>query len=140
MTSKLLPCMALALWAMAATGGLAFDVTGLPLADQFLPKNFTKKAAVPQVGELWTGPTHSELAPTYCVWQGHVICVMFDLDATDFRAHKSFANFAGLKGLPPADHVDEIYFARGEGNDVPGGLYRLALYFVSEHDLSDVRP
>lgn len=121
------------------TAAGASDLARLP-GTGILPKGTVKvSGVVPGMGEHWANPKDLPLGPIYCVHKGKVICIEYMISQADFQAGKSWPELTGLKNLPPIDHVDMGFQAKGhEGYEVPH--YDMHIYFVPPEVLKTIKP
>ena len=127
------------LLAMSISPTWAADFSSLPDATAIVPTSFSKVVDLPLMGEIWADSQHPETGPRYCVYDAKVLCVFYTFPENEIKEGKSWYAFAGLGGLPPANHIEFEYQGKSFGSG-PLPRYALKIFFVSEHDLSDVRP
>lgn len=104
-----------------------------------LPKGTVKvSGVVPQMGEHWANPKDLPLGPIYCVHDGKVICIEYMIGQADFAAGKSWPELAGLKNLPPIDHVNVGFEPQGhEGYEIPH--YDIHIFFVGRDAVNRIK-
>jgi hypothetical protein len=129
-------------------GLILVTTVGNAWADEFeklpdtsiLPPGTVKSSGiVPMMGEHWVNPKDHPLGPIYCVHKGKVVCIEYMMSQADLQAGKSWPELVGLKNLPPINHVDMGFVAKGHpGYEIPH--YDLHIYFVSRDALKTIVP
>ena len=104
--------------------------TVLPLATSNVPKDFVVIGTRPNMGELWATKVSAPNEPTFCVKDGHVVCVLYGITKQMTDLNSSWANFYGLKGLPPVTDMRVEYEAEWGGQAIP--RFNIVLYFIDK--------
>jgi hypothetical protein len=130
---------ATALFGVMLTSAPADEFDKLPSAS-ILPKGTVKiSGVVPAMGEHWANPKDLPLGPIYCVYKNKVVCIEYMISQADLTAGKSWPELTGLKRLPPINHVNMGFEAKGhEGYEVPH--YDMHIYFASPDALKTIKP
>jgi hypothetical protein len=138
MTMRMFTAISLIL-SMPSMGICADEFAKLP-DRKILPKGAVKVSdVVPAMGEHWANPKDLPLGPLYCVYKGKIICIEYMISQADLQAGKSWSDLSGLKNLPPINHVNMGFEAKGhEGYEVPH--YDMHIYFVSPEVLKTIKP
>ena len=130
------------LFATATTSVMAVDLDSLPNIKD-LPKDYVQVSPlIPMLGEHYDNQKLGTVphAEAYCGYKGKIICIEYLTTPADFAAGKSFKNLHGVGGLPPVDHIDLDFEAKGHGDWKGIALYMLRVYFISTADLAAMTP
>ena len=129
----------LGLFLGGSPASLAADFSRFPNAADVMPKGLEDMGFHALIGEIWGSRDPSAFGPEYCVYDGKVICISYNLLAADLDARKNWFSFPGLKGLPAVDHIEMSYWASGGGGAIKRGKYALTLYFATSEELQAVQ-
>lgn len=124
--------------AQDAAASSAGDDAALPGADTLPEGTVQLSPVIPAMGEHWGNPADMPLGPLYCVHDGKIVCLEFMISQEDLQNGKSWPDLAGMKGLPPVDHVSVGFEATGhEGYEVPH--YDIHMYFITPDEVAAIK-